>query len=186
MTYEYGKDCPITFKRLTSEDENILKEFKCDNLSIKDFIRNQSINSLKDVSYLFIDTENNIIVGFCSICCTGIQIVEKDMENHLYSTLLPAIEIDFFAIDERYRNLKFDEDSDQYETLSSVIFLNVLEHIFKISNKVVGATHICLYSVPKAENFYARCGFRPFKDYMKRDEQPFLKGCIPMFLSMNE
>ena len=57
----------------------------------------------------------------------------------------------------------------------------MIEYIKKISTEFVGATHICLYAVPKAVNFYKRCGFECFEEYMNPDEIPFLENCVPMF-----
>ena len=55
------------------------------------------------------------------------------------------------------------------------------QHIKNITSNIVGATHICLYAVPKAKNFYKRCDFVEFESYMNRDEKNFVRGCIPMF-----
>ncbi len=107
-------------------------------------------------------------------------------EGNEFQTSVPAVEIDYFAVDEEYRSLKLDEDSNRYETISKAFFLYMLEHIKKISIEQVGATHICLYAVPKAVHFYERCGFEPFEAYMNADELPFLENCIPMFYVINK
>ena len=133
------------------------------------------------VKYIFFDTENNKIIGFSSICCNGISIYKGDEDKSLYETTIPSVEIDFFAIDEEYRSIPLDEQSNRYETLSKALFLFVLNHIKEITKNVIGATHICLYSVPSAVNFYKRCGFIDFTEYMKKDEKPFIKDCVPMF-----
>ena len=39
-------------------------------------------------------------------------------------------------------------------------------------------------SVPKALNFYKRCGFLEFETYMQRDKKQYIKNCIPMFLTI--
>ena len=39
-------------------------------------------------------------------------------------------------------------------------------------------------SVPKALNFYKRCGFLEFETYMQRDKKQDIKNCIPMFLTI--
>jgi len=120
-------------------------------------------------------------MGFCAICCTGISVTDMDDDGKEFLTSVPAIEIDYFAVDEEYRSLKLDESSNRYETLSRAFFLYMLDRIKDISVKHVGATHVCLYAVPKAVNFYKRCGFEPFEEFMNPDEIPFLKDCIPMF-----
>ncbi len=184
--HNYGCDYPMSFHKVDINDSELLSQFKCEYTAISDFIQNKSIESKKDVSYVFVDDENNTIMGFCAICCTGISVTDIDGEGHEFITSIPAIEIDYYAVDEEYRSLKWDESSNRYETLSRGFFLYMLDYIKKISTEYVGATHICLYAVPKAESFYKRCGFESFADYMNPDEIPFLENCIPMFYEIDK
>lgn len=179
--HNYACDYSMSFHRVKKDDSDLLSQFKCEYPAIRDFIQRQSIESKNDVSYVFVDDENNRIMGFCAICCTGISVTDTDENGKDFLTSVPAIEIDYFAVDEEYRSLKLDKDSNRYETLSRAFFLYMLEHIKWISINQVGATHICLYAVPKAVSFYKRCGFEPFEDYMNADEVPFLNNCTPMF-----
>lgn len=180
ITHNYGVDYSISFRRVDLNDSDILSKFECENETIRNFVRYQSIKSKKDVTYIFVDNENNTVISFCSICCTGISITGYNGAE-TYNSTLPAVEIDFFAVDERYRSIPLDQDSGRYDTLSNALFLYMIDHIKKIATSMVGATHICLYSVPEAKNFYKRCDFIEFSDYMNRDEKPFVKNCIPMF-----
>lgn len=181
ITHEFGLDYSISFKRVTPADAELLKNFECENPAIRNFARNESLESQKDVTYIFVDNENKTVICFCSISCTGISVTECDSRGNPYSSTIPAIEIDFFAVDERYRSLTLDNESTRYETLSKALFLYMIEHIKKITQNVVGATHICLYAVPQARSFYKRCDFVEFEAYMNRDEKKFVKDCIPMF-----
>ena len=179
--HNYACDYPMSFHKVEKNDSDLLSRFQCEYPAIRHFIQKQSIESKQDVSYVFVDDENNRIMGFCAICCTGISVTDTDGKGKPFVTSIPAIEIDYFAMDEEYRSLKYDETSNRYQTLSRAIFLYMLEHIKEISVNSVGATHVCLYAVPKAVNFYKRCGFEPFAEYMNPDEIPFLKNCTPMF-----
>ena len=181
IKHEYGLEYSISFRKVDPSDSEILKGFECENSTIRDFVRYKSIESSKDVTYLFIDNENQIVIGFCSICCTGISTMEYNENGIPYMSSIPSVEIDFFAVDERYRNMPLDENSNRYDTLSNALFLYMIEHIKNITSNIVGATHICLYAVPKAKNFYKRCDFVEFESYMNRDEKNFVRGCIPMF-----
>lgn len=181
INHKYGSDFNITFRKISEDDIDMIRDFDCGNRSINDFIREESLDSKKDVTYIFSDTENENIIAFCSICCNGISVCE-DNGDKVYATNYPAIDIDFFAVDESYRSIPFDESSNRYETLSNALFSFMIKYISDIATKYVGATHICLYAVPKAKNFYKRCGFIDFEPYMNRDEAPFLEGCIPMFI----
>ena len=181
INHKYGCDYSMSFRKIDVNDKELLTHFKCEYDAIRDFIQNKSVDSEKDVSYVFIDDENNRIMGFCAICCTGISVTAMDSKGTSYLTSLPSVEIDYFAVDEEYRGKKIDESSTKYQTLSQAFFLYILEHIKEISVNFVGATHICLYAVPKAVSFYKRCGFESFENYMNPDQIPFLDGCVPMF-----
>jgi len=180
-SYNYGVDYSIKLRKVEYRDMDMLSEFKCEKPSIRKFIQRGCLTSRENVSYIFLDEENNAIIGFCSIRCGGISTIKYDEEDNEYVTSLPSVEITYFAIDERYRSLRFDKESNKYQTLSQILFLKMLEIISDISTNNIGATHICLYSVPEAENFYKRCNFESFKNYMKRDEKPYIKDCVPMF-----
>ncbi len=180
--HNFACEYSMSFHKVDINDVNLLNEFKCEYDAIREFIQNKSVHSKDDVSYILVDDENNRIMGFCAICCTGITITDINPYNKKpYLTSIPTIEIDYFAVDEEYRGIKYDETSTQYETLSQSFLIYMIDVIKNISIENVGATHICLYSVPKAKSFYKRCGFEEFETYMNRDEVPFLDGCIPMF-----
>ena len=178
--HKYALDYSISFHKVNPDDQSLLDQFRCEYKAICDFIQNHSIDSQKDISYIFVDDENQRIIAFCAICCTGISTTayESGVE---YTTSIPAVEIDYFAVDEEYRSLLLDAESSRYETLSRALFLYMQDVIRSISEEHVGATHICLYAVPKAVSFYKRCGFAEFNEYMNGDEVPFLEGCVPMF-----
>lgn len=180
-SHTYGSEYSIVLKKVERTDMGILEKFQCESGSIRSFVQRGCLTSKGHVSYIFIDEENDIIIGFCSIRCNGISTLRFDDEDNEYLTTVPTIEITYFAIDERYRKLPFDENSTEHQTLSQFLFLKMLGIISEISQNNVGATHICLYSVYRAQNFYKRCGFQLFKKFMQRDNDPKLGNCIPMF-----
>ena len=182
----YGCDYSMSFHRVNTKDTDLLSKFKCEYPAISDFIQNQSVESKEDVSYVFVDDDSNTIMSFCAIRCTGISVTNTDNKGQKYLTSIPSVEIDYFAVDEEYRSLRWDETSNKYETLSKGFFLYMLDYITRISSEFVGATHICLYAVPKAVSFYKRCGFECFEEYMNPDEVPFLEDCVPMFCEIKK
>ena len=133
ITHNFGVDYSISFRKVGPNDSELLSEFECENTTIRDFVRYQSLKSKKDVTYIFIDNENKSVIAFCSICCTGISITEyeEDDINKPYNSTIPAIEIDFFAVDERYRSIPLDDTSKKHDTLSNALFLYMIDHIKK-------------------------------------------------------
>lgn len=180
---KYGMDYSIDFRKVRSEDIERLQSFDCGNPSINSFVKHECLDTHKSVTYLFIDEDTENIIGFCSICCSGILL--KDGKNKVitYSNL-PAVEIDFFAVDETYRNIPLEKNSKKHETLSRALFSFLIKYIESITNRFIGATYISLYSVPQAISFYKRCGFSEFEPYMQRDKKRYIEQCTPMFLTL--
>ena len=183
IKHDYGCEYDISIKKLSEIPSEIVREFNCGSKSLDDFIHGELPNIRNSVVYAFFDNENKLIVGFGAICCNAIQISVND-EGNSYTTSVPAIEVDYFAIDERYQGLMFDRQSREHETLSLNLFEFIVNYSIMVAKKYVGASAVTLYSVPRAEHFYARSGFRRFDDFMRPDEKPFFDGCVPMLLEI--
>ena len=187
---KFGDSIRIKRIHISDLDEKSLTEFKCDNKTIDSFFKEESAQLERNVTFAFIDVDENNVIGFYSLCCNGIDILKEETDDEgnrcIYRTIEPAIEIDFFAIDERYRSIPFSSESSRYETLSQYLFLYVLDEIKNISKKAVGAKYIILYSVPQAISFYKRCKFVDFTEYMIEDGDPFVSECTAMFKKIDK
>lgn len=183
LPYEYGNEVNVEFHKLTTENHKLVKRFKCGNKNIDSFVRHQSLKDKETVSYFATDKERNVVIAVISINCTGI-LMRKPNKRKNYQYMVSAIEVKYFAVNNDYKHLKYSNDAHDY-TLSHQIFMHYINDIINITNDVCGATKIVLYSVPQAHSFYKRCKFKDFENYMEKDEQPYLKGCKPMFLSLN-
>ena len=101
IEHKYGCEYSITFRKVTDGDNQKLQNFDCGNKSINRFVQN-CLSSKRDVSYVFLDNENEQIICFCSVCCSAISVNEiQGKEMALVKTNYPSVEIDFFAVDER-------------------------------------------------------------------------------------
>ncbi len=184
-TNKFGYQIQIIRKSVSNLEPDFLNSFSCDNEYISSFLKEKSQSTKRDVTYAFIDKDENKIIGFYSLCANGIMVtkehVDKENGRSVYRTNIPVIMIDFFAIDEYYRSTPFAEDSGRYDTLSKFLFTFVLEDIRGIASTKVGATHVCLYSVPESISFYKRNDFKPFDVYMQKDGDPHINECTAMF-----
>ena len=185
IQHKYGCEYDIVFRRVKDSDIEKLNGFDCGNENINHFVRG-CLSTAKDVSYVFLDNENQQIVCFCSVCCSAISVNElQGKDRKPVRTNYPSVEIDFFAVDEKYRSKPFDKNSKKHETLSNAFLLYFINFLKGISKTVVGFTYLSLYSVPEAVSFYNRFGFEGFEPYMNRDEAVFTENCIPMFLPID-
>lgn len=90
-----------------------------------------------------------------------------------------------FAIDEKYQYMKYSDDV--YEdnlNLSDMLFAEVISFIYDFTDNFCGADEVILYSVPDAENFYLRNGFKRFENFMLESSELFTDGCIPIYMNL--
>lgn len=153
--------------------------FNCGNEYIDQYYRDNKIFSDNDaVTYCFwADEQKSELVGIASLSCSGIIIKSHDQFN-----ITPAIEIKIFAVDERYQHVKFPDD-DTTEKWSDYCLFYLLLAIDNIRSWC-GASHVVLYSVKSAVNFYSRHGFQRFQQLMAQPSNYEIAECIPMFLNI--
>ncbi len=175
---KFGYDINFEMRVLSPNDKELLGDFDCGNEVINDFAINK-INQQSDyVTYVFEDTDVNKIIAFASLACSSIKY---ECQNVVQS--LPAIEIKYFAIKKQLQKFKYGEDDDHFY-FSDMILSKIILKCREISEKIVGANYIILYSVPDAVKFYTRNFFKDYSEYMLKDNISFLDGCKPMYMPL--
>lgn len=177
----YGEQIPIEMQILSPKNQKYTKNFFCNNISIDSYYRMEAAKDSSSVTYLFINTNDNSIIACVTIACSAI-FTDTDEED-VFSTILSAMEIKYFAVNESYKHIPYVKGSNL--TLSHYIFSYMLEYMRKISHNKIGASKIVLYSVPQAINFYKKCKFKEFGDTMYGDEGYYVEGCLPMYYDLN-
>lgn len=180
MEKRCGKDIPMKVLILSPENRKYTKHFFCDNQAIDRYFREEAPFDQTAVTYLFIDDENDRVVACVTLACSAIFSTETGEQ---FSTILPAMEILYFAVDEEYKHIPYKENS--ILTLSHFLLSYMLDRMSDISHEFIGAAKVALYSVPSAVNFYKRCNFVEFGNAMYGDKGYFVEGCIPMYYDLN-
>lgn len=157
----HGKDILYNILRFTDKDISLVQDFNCGNEVINDYLKEEACNDTKATTFIIVNNDNNQIIAYYSLNCSGFVI-----DNGNNFTIYPAVEIKMFAIDEKYQHIPYSTNRED-GNLSDTLLDNVI-----------------LYSVPSAENFYRRNGFKRFENFMLQSTSLFLDGCIPMYLSL--
>lgn len=178
----YGKDVKIKISLLDQDTASYIASFDCDNNNINNYYRYNANNDISSVTHLFIDENMNRLVACATLSTSGITIVPDLFTTDMPTTLIPAYEVKYFAVDKAYQHLKYNEDDS--ETLSYYIFSYILMYLENIAATQVGATKIVLYSVPKAMHFYERSGFRRLGHNLRGDDGDYVKDCIAMYIDI--
>lgn len=160
----------------TEDFEKVSREFNSGNDEIdKDFANSEY--ERRFVSYVAINKDNNDIIAIYSLACSSCVYLINEK-----SYFSPSIEIVLFAVDERYQNLKTQDDS---ECLSNIIFYELLSYISDLTDNVIGALKVILYATPNAVEFYSKCGFGIFENNMIQKMDRFLDGCTAMYADID-
>lgn len=174
----YGENVKLsTGKRLSENDIEFVQSFDCGNEIINNYLKEHAYNDSKSTTSLIYDLSNNHVVSYYSLNCSGFVI---NSNSHII--IYPAVEIKMFAVDENYKHILFS--SEDNFTLSDYIFSNVISKIYDFTEEYCGADKVILYSVPRAEKFYRKNGFKRFQDFMLQSESKFIDGCIPMYMNL--
>lgn len=95
-------DTKISFIERTRKVDDLCKTFKCGNVVLDKFLRDESYDT--DISKTYLMVENDInIVGFFSLSCSS--LLEINNANRIESSA-PAVSIKMFAVDQEYQDKK--------------------------------------------------------------------------------
>lgn len=176
--YQFGREIDYSIEKLSPDNVKLLGDFTCGNKSIDGYLHKKCPEDMDSVCYLCVDNRIDRAIGFATISCSGIHFSVDNI-----SQTLSAIQISYFAIDEKFHKLAFDEDDDHFY-FSDKFFCDILVRCRDITENHIGARYIVLYSVPDAKHFYERNRFEDYTKFMVPDNNRYLDGCIPMFMEL--
>lgn len=185
---KFADEVQIDVLDLSEIDPEVLSAFSCGTEGLDQFLQERAQNDSAK-TFLFVDVDRNRIVAYTSLSCSAIMYAVEDDDAIMFAperfSLVPAIEIKYFAVDKTYQHLRYEDDAPNSRlTLSCHLFRYIVDHIRDIAQNQVGAEYIVLYSVPKAIHFYERNLFNRFKGEMVGNADPYLMGCQPMYMEI--
>ena len=177
----YGKDVYLARLVVTPNVAKMLHNFKCGYTYIDQYLQEEASTDIERVTYVYFNEHEHDPVACLTIECSAIYFQRKGKNDK--SNFQSAIEIDYFALNDKYQHLKMSKGS-RY-TLGDYIFTDALLLLKEISQKTIGAAKVVLYSVPDAVRFYQRNGFSYFDENMTADSWRFVAECEPMHMDLN-
>ena len=151
--------------------------FCCGNAYIDNYFANEILKDSDAVSYCFwTDETKQELVGIASLSCSGILVT-----SHSQLSLHPAVEVKIFAVDVKYQHKTFPNEGENW---SDYCWYYLMKIIYDITKNSCGASHVVLYSVPDAVNFYKRKHFNCFTDDMTKPANWSIQDCEPMFVNL--
>lgn len=141
------------FDRFTKVLNNIYKEIS-DDPSYDNKIYNVS-------TLLILNDASEEIMAYCSFCCSSVK--------SSVGTVIPAIEITTFALNEKYCGNVYIDIIDDKVKCSDYLLEACMGYFKSIQQEYIYACLIHLHSESnnKVQNFYIRNGFRKSNSYYK-------------------
>lgn len=162
-----------------TQHQELMERFDCGNGEINGYLAKKAVSDHSARTYLYLNDDTGDVIGFVTLACSGIMVKVDEFRE-----TLPAVEIKYFAVANAYQKvvlLGVPGDSDNHYYVSDELFANAVAMINEITKHTIGASHIILYSVPTAVNFYQRNFMEDFNEYMVPNRTSYLEGCVPMF-----
>lgn len=168
-----GIDTEFEIELLSYDNRILLDKFSCGNSALDDAFRNECLNDFSSVTKLAVNVHTKEVICVYSLNCSAMILT-----NYGKHYPAPAVEIKYFAVNEKYQNVRAFEQDDG--CLSSFILYDLMSKIYDFTDEICGANFILLYSTPVGERFYKRCGFVDFPVDIMRNDSRYLEGCIPL------
>lgn len=178
---KYGKDIKFDIYKLDKKYEIQINEFSCGNGELDKYLREKALPEMEQgqsVTKIILEKESGKILAYYSLAAASIV-----MENHNHNYFSPAVEVKMYAVADELHGLAFSDDVDD-GTFSENLFSLIIGEIYQLSEKKIGIANVILYSVPHAVDFYTKIGFESFEEYMMINNDRYLNGCKPMWLSL--
>jgi hypothetical protein len=186
---------PEVYKYKNFNRRDLLCKFNAgdEEYSFNEFIKNESedyTESGEGATYVVCNTEFDEesgkwiicdVVGYYTLAATSIPYEDRihecyDEGNLIYNELgesifnskicgISSIELKMFAVDRKYQDLFYQSDNLDMPVAAWLLW-SIISEIKEIINDTVGTKAVFLRSVPDAEGFYKRNGFRELKENM--------------------
>ena len=176
MTYKYGTEVNYVEEIIDISKKDYLKEFDWKNDEINNHIKKFQSHISTERLWGIFDCNLDKLVCVYSLKASAITRESSDNRGAAYDS---AVEIAIFAVDKNYQDLRMS-DKKEDGCLSSRILCSVMKKIMVMNSNICAVEYIILYSTKDAEEFYKKCKFKSFTQYMKNRDS-YIQYCVPMY-----
>lgn len=157
----YGHKIKIVcFQQLnehTKKEINI-DSFDCGNQKINRYLKEKVFHDVNSNTFVYIDVGLDNIIAFVTLACSSIDVCDE--QSFVFVEKVSAVEIKHFAISKEYQHMKYKSTSK--ETLGDILFDDIIERIYDLTNKGIKAGKIILSSNKSAISFFKKHSFKEF------------------------
>lgn len=148
----------MIIERISENHLRKISDFQCEEEEMEDFLKSEAYKyDVEGEGNTYIVLENNKILGYYTLKCNALQVLEDGNKYNPYK-VLPCVEVARLAVDMNCR----------HKGIGSTILSYIFTEVMKLKENI-GIKYIFLFSIPSAENFYEnknRTGFK-FREFPK-------------------
>lgn len=184
-----NQDELLNIKPLSPELLPLAERFSSGNTYLDSFLQDgdYSLDPNIGKTYVFLSEENNEIIGYYNLGMSSVDRIEEVNGNRRYIRMGGAVNINYFALDERYHRQVFDMlPSGDKIYLSDILLIECLERIESVINQHIGATFVTLNSTKEGYHLYTRNGFEELEVDMRFTMEDGDHDCTQLYRWVNE
>lgn len=158
------QDESLNVKPFTPELLPLAERFSSGNTYIDKYLQDGdcSLNHALGRTYVFLPEGEEYIIGFYSLGVSSVDCIEKGSNYERRKRIGGAININYFALDERFhKQAQINLPNDTIIYLSDLLLDDCLQRIENIVSEYIGAAFITLNSTKQGYKLYIRSGFEP-------------------------
>lgn len=167
----------------------LAERFSSGNTYLDGFLQNgdYSLNTNIGKTYVFLAEENNEIIGYYNLGMSSVDRAEEISGNSRYIRMGGAVNINYFALDERYHRQVYDAlPSGDKIYLSDILLIECLGRLEGITSQHIGATFVTLNSTKEGYNLYKRNGFQELEYDMRFTMEDSDHDCTQLYRWIDE
>lgn len=167
----------------------LAERFRSGNTYLDGFLRNGDYSLSADIgkTYVFLAEGDIEIIGYYNLGMSSVDRIEDVNGISRYIRMGGAVNINYFALDERYHRQVFDIlPSGDKIYLSDILLVECLERIENIINQHIGTTFVTLNSTKEGYNLYRRNGFEELEMDMRFTMEDSDYECTQLYRWINE
>ena len=183
------QDGLLNIHPLSPELLPLAERFSSGNTYLDGFLQDgdYSLNTNIGKTYVFLSEENSEIIGYYNLGMSSVDRIEQVGESSRYIRMGGAVNINYFALDEKYHKQVFDIlPSGDKIYLSDILIIECLERIEIIAQEYIGATFVTLNSTKEGYHLYKRNGFEELEMDMRFSMEDSDYHCTQLYRWINE
>lgn len=173
----------VKTEAFTKDTRNLAESFFSGNEFLDQFIK--SLDAFNDgigKTFIWVNDERTEMIGYYNMGVGYIDMYNGDDKYKIGG----SIHLNFFALDRKYRGIISSYDNGQALKISDFLFSDFMGKVFHLRRNYIGFSFVTLAATDEGKSLYERHYFEELDADLHFSFKDDEKGCIPMYLALDE